>query len=76
MNPSNKLFKLIKKTITLFRVVCEMMPLNILSFRECLLALEQGTTRDGLYACHLILYARQSKLMQVHYPPRYKLQKL
>lgn len=53
-----------------------MIPLNILSFRECLLALEQGTTRDGLYACHLILYARQSKLMQVHYPPRYKLQKL
>ena len=53
-----------------------MFPLNILSFRVGLLALQQGTTRGGLYACHLILYARKSKLRQVYYPPRYKLQKL
>ena len=53
-----------------------MMPLNILSFRASLLALQQGTTCGGLYACQLILYARQSKLMQVHYSPFYKLQKL
>ena len=44
-----------------------MIPLNILSFRACLLALRQCTTRGGLYACQIILYARKSKLMQVHY---------
>ena len=40
------------------------------------MALQQGMTRGGLYACHLILYACQSKLMQVRYPLRYKLQKI
>ena len=40
------------------------------------MALQQGTTRDGLYACHFILYPCQSKLMQVRYPLSYKLQKL
>ena len=51
------------------------MPLNILSFRACLIDLQEGMTRGGLYACHLILYACQSKLMQVRYPLCYKLQK-
>ena len=54
----------------------EMMALNISRFRACLMALQQGTTRGGLYGYHLILYACQSKLMQVHYPLCYKVQKL
>ena len=65
-----------KKNIALFLVLGEMMPLNILSFRACLMALQQDMTRGGLYACHLILYAGQKKLMQVRYPVSYKLQKL
>lgn len=40
------------------------------------MASQQGMTRGGLYACHVILYACQSKLMQVRYPVSYKLQKL
>lgn len=40
------------------------------------MASQQAMTRGGLYACHVILYACQSKLMQVRYPVSYKLQKL
>ena len=75
-NNNNNINNNNKKNITLFLVLSEMMPLNMLSFRACLTALQHGITRGGLYACHLILYACQSNLMQVRYPLCYKMQKV